>query len=102
MPSKSARKLLQSMKRSKAGRTRKELDRLYEGYGFEITHGGNHDKVSHPDFPQLLTSLPRHNRVHTWAVSQAIKMIEKLEMLQAQSQKDTGDDDVTEDIEDEQ
>lgn len=76
-----AEKLLERMRASQAGWKRNDLDRLYEGYGFIIIPGGNHDKVYHPDFPQLVTSLPRHNRVATYIVRQAIRMIERLNEL---------------------
>lgn len=80
MPTK-AEKLLERMRASQAGWKRNDLDSLYEGFGFIITSGGNHDKVSHPDFPQLVTSLPRHNRVATYIVKQAIRMIDRLNEL---------------------
>lgn len=58
-----ASKLLERMRRSKDGWTRKDLDALYEGFGFKIRHGASHDIVSHEDYPQLRETLPRHRKV---------------------------------------
>ena len=80
MPSK-AEKLLEQMKRSKSNWKRIDLDRLYEGFGFIITHGTNHDKVKHPDFPEireLRTTLPRHKTLDKVYVELAVKLIDRL------------------------
>ena len=45
-------KLLERMKASKANWKTTDIARLYEGFGFIITHGANHDKIKHPDFPE--------------------------------------------------
>jgi hypothetical protein len=87
MPSKAAQKLLDRMRKSRSGWKRQEIDRLYEGYGFVIEPGGNHDKVSHPDYPQLVTSLPRHGRAHEYVVTQAIKNIDKF--IELEREKET-------------
>ena len=80
MPSE-AEKLLERMKRS-------DLERLYTGFGFRIEPGrGPHDKVFHPDFPQLITRLPRHRRVYEYLVTQAIRLIERLQELQKGQQE---------------
>ena len=60
--SKKASKLLERMRQSKSGWKRNDLDALYLGFDFIIESGGNHDIVKHPDFPQLITVLPRHNK----------------------------------------
>lgn len=82
MPSK-AQKLLERMRQTQTGWKRTDLDSLYEGFGFVIeSTRGPHDKVSHPDFPEILpTSLPRHSRVHKYIIKQAIKLIDRLEEL---------------------
>ena len=83
MPSK-AEKLLERMKQTQTGWKRTDVDNLYEGFGFVIKPGrGPHDKVYHPDFPELLpTSLPRHTRVAEYIIKQAIKLIDQLQRLQ--------------------
>ena len=77
MPSK-ADKLLEQMRNSKSNWKRADLDRLYEGFGFIITHGANHDIVKHPKFPQLRTTLPRHRELAKGYVEFAVKLIDKL------------------------
>ena len=76
-----AEKLLEQMRQSKANWKRRDLDRLYEGFGFIITHGSNHDKVKHPDFIQvreLRATLPRHRTIDKVYVDDAIKRIDRL------------------------
>jgi hypothetical protein len=59
MPSK-AEKLLARMRRSHAGWRLKDLVTVYEGFGFIIRSGANHEVVTHPDYPQLRATLARH------------------------------------------
>jgi hypothetical protein len=85
MPSK-AGKLLEQMRNSKSNWKRADLDKLYEGFGFVISHGGNHDIVKHPDFPQLRTSLPRHRVLAKGYVEFAVKLVDRLLELQKGSE----------------
>jgi hypothetical protein len=71
-------KLLEHMRQSKSNWKRSDLDKLYKGYGFVITHGRNHDIVKHPDFPELRTTLPRHNYLAKGYVEFAVKLIDRL------------------------
>lgn len=72
-----AHKLLERMRASKAGWKRNDLDRLYERFGFIIKHGGRHDKVYHPEYPQIFAFLPRHTKLARGYVEQAVKNIDK-------------------------
>lgn len=85
MPSK-AEKLLEQMKNSKSNWKRADLDTLYEGFGFVIKHGGNHDIVKHPKFPELRATLPRHRQLAKGYVEFAVKLVEKLLELQKESE----------------
>lgn len=85
MPSK-AEKLLEQMKNSKSNWKRADLDTLYEGFGFVIKHGGNHDIYKHPKFPELRATLPRHRQLAKGYVEFAVKLIEKLLELQKESE----------------
>ena len=76
-----AQKLLERMRQSKSDWKRTDLDQLYKGFGFIITHGGSHDIVRHPDFPSLRATLPRHNYLAKGYVEYAIKLIGKLSDL---------------------
>lgn len=81
-------KLLERMRASKSGWTRNHLDRLYIGFGFIIKEGRSpHDKVYHPDYPFLITFVPRHRKLLEVYVSQAIKLIDRLTELQKESNK---------------
>lgn len=81
MPKK-PKKLFDSIKNSPTSRKREELVRLYEGYGFDIEPGGEHDKITHPDYAELFTLLPGHRDLSPAYFRTAIKLIEKLESLQ--------------------
>jgi len=75
-------KLLADARSSKAGWNRTKLDRLYAGFGFIIKNGrGPHDKVYHPDFPELVTWLPRHTKLGEYNIDNAIKLIDRLQKL---------------------
>ena len=90
-----ASKLLERMRRSKEGWTRKDLDTLYLGYGFTIRNGASHDIVSHPDYPILRETLPRHRKTASYLVRNAVKLIDKLIELQEAdrgSQEDSSND----------
>ena len=80
-----AQKLLERMKQSKTGWKRHDLDKLYTGFGFVINHGGSHDIVKHPDFPQLRATLPRHSFLARGYVEFAIKLVDML--LEMQKEK---------------
>ena len=51
-----------------------------------IKSGSSHDLVSHPDFPQLIASLPRHTKLAKYVVAQAVAMVDKLLELQEQQE----------------
>jgi hypothetical protein len=85
MPSK-AEKLLEQMRNSKSNWKRADLDKPYEGFGFIISHGGNHDIVKHPNFPQLRATLPRHRELAKGYVEFAVKLIDRYLELQKGSE----------------
>ncbi|MGA9398356.1 MAG: hypothetical protein WBV22_08875 [Anaerolineaceae bacterium] len=77
-----AAKLLADARRSKAGWNRTKLDSLYLGFGFIIKNSrGPHDKVYHPDHPELFTWLPRHTKLGEYNIDNAIKLIDRLQQL---------------------
>lgn len=76
-------KLLERMRASRAGWKRNHLDRLYSGFGFIIKNGrGKHDKVYHPDHPELFTFIPRHTRIGEYNIDNAIKLICRLQEIE--------------------
>ncbi len=85
MPSK-AEKLLEQMRNSKSNWKRADLDKLYQGFGFVISHGGSHDIVKHAGFPQLRATLPRHRELAKGYVEFAVKLIDRLLELKKESE----------------
>jgi predicted RNA binding protein YcfA (HicA-like mRNA interferase family) len=79
-----AEKLLKRMRQSTKDWSSQDLIRLYEGFGFIVTHGASHDIVKHPDYPSLRTTLPRHKFLARGYVEYAIKLIDQLLMLKFQ------------------
>lgn len=77
-----AEKLLESMKASPNNWKRRDLDTLYEGFGFIITHGKSHDIVKHPQFLELRTTLPRHNKIAKIYVKIAIELVERVKSME--------------------
>lgn len=79
MPDK-ATKLLERMRRSTANWTRRDLDTLYIGFGFNIRIGKKHDVVSHPEYPELRATLPKHSSIAKGYVTFAVKLIDQLQL----------------------
>lgn len=73
---------MERMRVSKNNWKRHDLETLYHGFGFVIQSGSNHDLVSHPDFPQLVSSLPRHTKIAKYVVAQAVRLVDELRKLQ--------------------
>ena len=76
-----AEKLLEEMRRSKAKWKRRDIVALYQGFGFRIAHRSKHDKIYHPDFPNLVEGLPRHRTLPKVYVSNAVKLVDRLKEL---------------------
>lgn len=76
MPS-SAEKLLERMRRSKSGWKRKDIESLYEGFGFVLHHGSKHDYYKHPDYPKLRDTLKRSRTIPEYNVRKAVRLIDK-------------------------
>ena len=71
------------MRRSKAGRRRKDIINLLTGFGFIMRAGRKHDIISHPDFPELRMDLTRSSgELATGWITTAIKLVEQLKVLQ--------------------
>jgi hypothetical protein len=81
-----AEKILERMRNSKSNWKRADLDTLYEGFGFVIKHGGNHDIVKHPNYPQLRATLPRHRQLAKGYVEFAVKLVDQLLEIQKESE----------------
>jgi hypothetical protein len=77
-----AEKLLARMRRSPAGWGQDDLDRLYKGFGFEVS-GAGHNVYIHPKYPTLRATVARHNQLATGYATHAVKTIDRLKELQA-------------------
>lgn len=88
MAGRNAEKLLERMRRSKSGWKRRDLESLYEGYGFVLYHGRRHDYYQHPEYPRLRDTLKRSRTVSEYSVRNAIKLIEELEKYKANDNSD--------------
>lgn len=84
------------MRQSQTNWKQNDIISLYEGFGFSVKHGANHDIVKHPDYPELRQTIPRHKKVKPYIVKQAIKLIDRLTALQEAEQSDDEDDSSTE------
>ena len=74
------------MRQSAANWARHDLDTLYIGYGFKIRTGKKHDVASHPEFPQLRATLPRHTKnLAKGYISHAVKLIDQLQVLEREA-----------------
>lgn len=87
MPSGGAEKLLARMRGSKAGWTADDLDRLYKGYGVHSKQGGKYTLYIHPRFPELRATVTRHRSLPIGYVQTAIRQIERLIELEAETQQ---------------
>lgn len=91
MPSK-AEKLLAKMRKSPKNWKRQDLETLYVGFGFIIKSSrGPHDKVVHPEFPVLITSLPRHKELAVYNITQAINLVDRLIILKKAKEEEQED-----------
>ena len=76
-----AQKLLERMKNTKSGWGQKDFDLLFRGHDFEFREGKKHRIYWHPQFPELMISVPRHDSLKEWVARDAIKILSKLEEL---------------------
>lgn len=73
-----AEKLLEKMRQTKQGWGYNDLERLYEGFGFESRQGGSHAFFSHPKHRDLAATVARHRSLAGGYVQHAIKLIDEL------------------------
>ena len=71
-------KELDRARNSPANWKRKELDHLYETYGFVIINGSKHDIAKHLIYKDLRATLPRHNSVNKVYVQTAVSIIDEV------------------------
>jgi len=77
-------RLLNRMRRSKAGWTFADLEHLYVGLGFEIREGKKHRLYIHPKFPQLRATVTRSRTLAKGYIEYALDLAKKLSELEAE------------------
>ena len=83
----SVERLLQRMRRSKAGWSCVDLDRLYRGLGFEMREGGKHRVYIHPKFPELRATVTRSRSLAKGYIDHALDLADRLEEMGAEHEK---------------
>ena len=74
-------KLLQRMQNTKAGWKPRDLERLYDSFGFEKREGAKHTRYQHPSFPWLIATVPRHKSISPRYVGTAIRLVGEYKKL---------------------
>ncbi len=80
-------RLLDRMRRSKAGWAFADLERLYVGLGFEIREGGKHRLYIQPKFPQLRATVTRSRSLAKGYIEHALDLAERLSKMEAENGK---------------
>jgi hypothetical protein len=70
-------KLLQSLRQSAGGRSPNEVRKMLEGNGFRVREGRRHIICQHRVYLDIVTTIPRHDPVKKWVVSDAIKAVDE-------------------------
>lgn len=87
---KSARKLLERMRRNRSGWGEAHARKLYESFGFIARDVGNHVHYRHPDYLRLRGQVPRHRSLRDYVVADAVATIDELLRLQGEEQREQG------------
>ncbi len=74
-------KLLERMRRRKAGWRFSDLENLYGKFGFKKYEGSKHTMYIHPEFPELRATVTRHRSLPIGYIQFAIKLIDRIEEL---------------------
>ena len=80
-------RLLDRMRRSKAGWTFADLECLYVGLGFEIREWGKHRLYVHSKFPQLRATVTRSRSLAKDYIEHALDLAERLSKMEAENGK---------------
>ena len=82
MASEKALRLLERFRHSKANAKPRNIKALYLAFGFTIEPRTRHDVATHPNYPELFGSIPRHRKLAVYVADQAIELIEQLLSLE--------------------
>lgn len=78
----SAERLLEKMRQTKHGWGYNDLDKLYQGFGFEYREGGKHVVYSHPKHRSLIATVARHRSLPVGYIQTAIQLMDTLKSLE--------------------
>jgi len=71
-------KILEAMRRTKAGWKPRDFEALYVGFGFDAIDLGKHTKYRHPSHPRLWTTVKRADPLSKAYAQDAVELIEQL------------------------
>ena len=66
------------MRQTRFGWGQDDFRRLYRAYGFEVIEGGRHIVARHPEFPDLNTTVARHDELDPAYARTAVRLIDEL------------------------
>ncbi len=66
------------MRKTRFGWGQDDFRRLYRAYGFEVIEGARHIVVRYPDYPDLITTIARHDDLDPAYARTAVRLIEEL------------------------
>lgn len=75
-------KILEAMRRTKAGWKPRDFEALYTGFGFESIDLGKHKKYRHPAHPTLWTTVKRADPLSKAYANDAVKLIDQLQAIE--------------------
>lgn len=78
--------LLEKMRNSAANWKLRDIAYLYTSFGFTIRNGHDHDIVVHPKHKTLRATIPRTGELLKVYVRTAVKLIDRLRVLQKGTQ----------------
>jgi hypothetical protein len=87
-----AERLYNRMRRTKKGWGEKDFKSLYCGYGFTLKECAKHRQYQHPDFPDLLAHVGRHNELAPHYAETAVSLIDDLLEREADEEKKDEDE----------
>jgi len=73
-----ADKLLAHIRRTPFGWGQSDLRRLYLAYNFELREGARHLLIRHPEHPDLVTTVARHDELPPAYARTAVRLIDEL------------------------
>ena len=76
-----AEKMLEKMRRTKAGWSQDDFSTLYEGFGFVKEEKTRHTAYTHPEMPLVVAIVGRHRSLAKGYADDAVKNIDALKRI---------------------